>query len=186
MTLQEAFESIREKLIEVPGLTWKIDAFRIRLQGELNDTFATFTPMTAAITIDDSYRVGKEWMISPHYSLNSNDTHYSTAKGMIKRLNSVMEKARVLLIADDVKRQAAAKARDSSLAKLKPYIDEYGEIFDVDAHGSVYLRYEGFSGVVDLKTETFDMASGTWSSNWVPLHMAIPFMKEVAVFRLLE
>lgn len=186
MTLEEAFESIREKLVEVPGLNWKVDAFRIRLVGELNDPFSTFTPMTAAITIDDSYRGGKDWMISPHYSLNCNDTHYSTAKGMIKRLNSILEKARVLLIADDVKRQAAAKERNNSLDKLKPYIEEYGEIFDVDTHGGVFLRYEGFTGVVDLKTETFDMSSGTWTSNWVPLHMAIPFMKEVAIFRLLE
>ncbi|WMM35561.1 hypothetical protein [Vibrio phage PJN101] len=186
MTLHEMFDSIREELIEVPGLEWKVTTYQIKLVGVSNDPFASFTPLTCAVTIDDSYRANKKWMVSPSYKTQIGDTHYNTGKGMIKRLNLILESARTILIADEVSRSAAKKQRNASLAKLKPYIDEYGEIFDVDTHGAVHLRYEGFFGIIDLENETIDMASGSWTSNWVPLHMAIPFMKEVALFKLLD
>ncbi|AGH57598.1 hypothetical protein PYDG_00069 [Pseudoalteromonas phage pYD6-A] len=186
MTLEELEKSLKENIkgledfqIEVVG-----SCIYIFEGGDAKDT--TWDRFSPIVALYRSGRQSKMWAMDVSYKLDMRCTHYSSDTGMHSRIKLALSRAADFIKEREIKVAQLKEDILKTTKTLSPYIKEYGEIFDVRGKDTVFLNYQGFKGAVDIEAESVDMDGSHWTNNWVPLHMAVPFMKEVAMYRLLE
>lgn len=184
-------ELIKEITSQVEGLKgWTVeeswgDICMYPDQEHLNG-FKSFNRYNIPINISPSTYSNVKWDVSTHWKLKRNAGKYKSLSYLIRRIQHLVNVTNDIVAEDELRKQTHDIGVKDTLKKLAPYVEEYGDIFKVDDPNQVKLVYGGFIATVDLSTECADFTCNLAQPNWVPLHMIIPFIKEVELYRLLE
>ncbi len=190
--MSEALEELKKRVLsDVSGLeNWEVIIRGYAVHLDLHDPdigyFNPFNKEDSPSYIYSYSQDDKKWETCLHWKTDLRSSKYKTTNGVIKRIQLVVNKANGMLAHNRARHKKNAEGVALLTEKLNPYIKEYGDIFEILGPSNVSLKYAGFIGAVDLEKEAVDFSGNNCGTNWVPLHMAIPFIREVELYRLLE
>lgn len=190
MTLDDLKQELLSKLEGLDGWKINITTFSLTMSPvdeEIKDRASFHPERCIPISI---YKLqdhdAKDWETSLSWKLNLRSSKYKTSKGLIRRMQLAVNTANTMMATDRAEWVKAQAEKALLLEKLKPYIEEYGDIFNVNSLNGVVMSFGHFKGKVNLETEHVNMTHTSYDTNMVPMHLAIPFMKEVELYNLLE